>query len=70
MAEDTGQGTSCLVLSQYSLGRKTYSSYALTQLWPGSVVPHETGAGGWHFTIVSPSAKTQKREQLAFGVLS
>lgn len=33
MAEDTGQGTSCLVLSQYSLGRKTYSSYALTQLW-------------------------------------
>jgi hypothetical protein len=83
VAEDIGQGTSCLVLSQSSLERRFFSAYAFTQLWqvpitarpwlgtlqvgPGSVVPHETRAGGWHFTIVPPSAKTQKREQLAFG---
>lgn len=74
VAEDIGRGTSCLVLSQSSLERRFFSPHAVTQLrqvaWDpagGAWVSgaHETGAGGWHFTIVPPSAKTQKREQLA-----
>lgn len=74
MAEDTGQGTNCLVLSQNSLGRKSFSSYAFTQLWqvpttagpwleplqvgPGSVVPHETGTGTFHYS--TPISKDPK----------